>query len=32
LTGNAQNDAKHVQNVIRGVIEGEIRYILMWLY
>jgi flotillin len=29
LTGNVQADAKHVQNVIRGVIEGEIRYLLM---
>jgi hypothetical protein len=26
LTGNAQRDSTHVQNVIKGVIEGEIRY------
>jgi flotillin len=26
LTGNPRQDSEHVQNVIRGVIEGEIRY------
>ena len=26
LTGNEKRDSSHVQNVIRGVIEGEIRY------
>jgi flotillin len=26
LTGNQRVDSTHVQNVIRGVIEGEIRY------
>src|SRR5271167_2117824 len=26
LTGNTQGDSAHVQNVIKGVIEGEIRY------
>lgn len=28
LTGNHRADSEHVQNVIRGVIEGEIRYLL----
>ena len=27
LTGHRQNDSIHVQNIIKGVIEGEIRYI-----
>jgi flotillin len=26
LTGNAEQDSVHVRNVVRGVIEGEIRY------
>ena len=26
LTGNDRHDSSHVQNVVRGVIEGEIRY------
>jgi flotillin len=26
LTGNTKQDSSHVQNVIKGVIEGEIRY------
>ena len=29
LTGNRLNDSQHVQNVITGVIEGEIRYHLL---
>jgi flotillin len=26
LTGNEESDHEHVENVIKGVIEGEIRY------
>jgi hypothetical protein len=32
LTGNPAEDEEHVQNVIRGVIEGEIRYYHFQLY
>lgn len=29
LRGNADQDSLHVQNVVRGVIEGEIRYSIL---
>jgi flotillin len=31
LTGNAEQDSLHVRNVVRGVIEGEIRYLTLVL-
>lgn len=32
LTGNGQRDSAHVQQVIKGVIEGEIRYLPMEMF
>jgi flotillin len=31
LTGNQDKDILHVHNVVRGVIEGEIRYLTLIL-